>query len=199
MESQLVRKEVEHLDESGSDKPVHYVVVIYYAEYLEKFAKIAAVLMNTQRVRTLRLVINNPAIDDRAVSQYFSDLGVPAYVLRHNNTGLEFGAYQCGLDHLRHADADDLPCLFANDTVGIHYPIDRFYLRKFTHAVQSHFGSNVIVGRIDSVPRRLELRGHNTSRWIRSNLFVMDKQALESLNNEIYVANVNSWINESPK
>ncbi|SIT42909.1 hypothetical protein BN2475_380157 [Paraburkholderia ribeironis] len=199
MRSEISRNEVDWSSGNGTAMPVHYVIVIYYAEYLAKIAKVAGALMNTQRVRTLRVVVNNPAIDDRVVKQHFADLAVPAYVLRHNNTGLEFGAYQFGLDDLRRTDADDLPCLFANDTVGTHYPINRIYLREFSRAAQAHLGSNAIVGLIDSAPRRLELYGQQASRWVRSNLFVMDKHALESINNQIYVAPLDSFINESPR
>jgi hypothetical protein len=183
----------------GTATPVHYVVVIYYAAYLARIVKVAAALIDTQSVGTLRVVINNPAIDELVVKQHFASLPVPAHVLRHDNTGLEFGAYQLGLDDLRRTHADDLPCLFANDTVGTHYPITTFYLRKFSSAAQEHLGSNAIVGLVDSAPRRLELCGLHTSRWVRSNLFVMDRHALESIHNQMYVARLDACINDSPK
>ncbi|KIG05684.1 hypothetical protein BurMR1_0769 [Burkholderia sp. MR1] len=198
MQSEMVQKDAERPDGNKYNNEVHYVVVIYYANYIARIAKVASALNETQSVRTLRLIINNAEIDDRAVKQHFDYLTAPVYVLRHDNAGLEFGAYQLGLDDLRHAGADDLPCLFANDTVGSHYPINKFFIRKFGRAAQADLGPNIVIGNIDSVPRRLELCGEHTSRWVRSNLFLMDKQALQNLHNQIYVPALNACINESP-
>ncbi|CAN7733259.1 hypothetical protein LJR267_009224 [Paraburkholderia hospita] len=184
---------------NGTAKPVHIVVVIYYAAYLARIAKVVAALIDTQSVSTLRVVINNPEIDGRVIKQHFAGLAVRERVLRHDNSGFEFGAYQLGLDDLRRAHDDDFPCLFANDTVGSHQRINSFYLRKFSRAAQAYLGSNAIVGLIDSAPRRLELCGLHASRWVRSNLFVMDQLALESVRNRIYVARLNACINDSPK
>lgn len=192
-------KEAAWSGENGTAKPVHFVLVIYYPASLARISKVAAALIHTQRVSTLRVVINNPRIDERGVRQHFADLSVPARVLRHDNAGLEFGAYQLGLDDLRRAHADGFSCLIANDTAGIHQRINSFFLREFSHAAHAHLGSNAVIGVIDSAPRRLELCGLHGSRWVRSNLFVMDQHALESVRNQIYVARLDACINDSPK
>jgi hypothetical protein len=49
-----------------------------------------------QSVATLRVVINNPEIDESVVKQHFATLPVPVRILRRDNTGPEFGAYQFG-------------------------------------------------------------------------------------------------------
>lgn len=178
--------------------PAHYLVVLYYPHYLPRIAKVTKAMVNAQPACSLHLVANNPKLDDRSLKQHFADLGVAPHVMHHDNVGTEFGAYQSGLDDLYEEAGDDLPCLFANDTVGTHYPINRFYLREFGRLVQSSSGSNSIVGHIDSSARRFQLCDQYTSRWIRTNLFVIDREALERLHYEIYVPRLDACINESP-
>ncbi|WP_367839348.1 hypothetical protein [Paraburkholderia sp. DGU8] len=198
MGSDMGGKESARSRGDSTPRPVHCVLVIYFAAYLARIVKVMGALMEAQSVATLRVVINNPQIDESVVKQHFASLSAPVRILRHDNTGLEFGAYQRGLDDLRRTDADDLPCLFANDTVGSHYPITTFYLRKFSSAAQEHLGSNAIVGLVDWSARRLQLCGLHTSRWVRSNLFVMDRQALQSIDNALYVARLDACIHDSP-
>lgn len=197
--SKIKRNEGTRCLENSLPEAIYMVVVVYYAEYLTKLVKVMTALAAQQRVSALRVVINNPSISDDMVRSRFSGLPMAFEVLRHDNKGFEFGAYQRGLDDLKRCGKENFACLFANDTVGNHQRIDNFYLRNFGEALSKHLGTNAIVGLVNSAPRRLELCDLHASRWIRSNFFVADQRALANLRDMIYVPEVDACINDSPR
>ena len=177
---------------------MHMIVVVYYPAYLRKIARIIEVLGGWQEMKSLRVVVNNPAISEKHVESVFINAAPTVKIIRHDNEGLEFGAYQRGLNDLRASIPEPFTCLFANDTVGTHQPIDRFFLRNLHGAVRTYMGTKFISGRIDSAVRQVEVNHLLGTRWVRSNLFVMDNAALKSINHMIYVPELNAYINDSP-
>jgi hypothetical protein len=71
-------------------------------------------------------------------------------------------------------------------------------MRNFEQAICGNMGKRFIAGRIDSAPGRIEVGCLHATRWIRSNLFVIDDAALTSINHAIYAPELNSSIKDSP-
>ncbi|MDB5788163.1 MAG: hypothetical protein JWQ50_8078 [Caballeronia mineralivorans] len=185
-------------DRSVKEEDMHMIVVVYYPAYLKKIAQITRVFAAWQEMRSLRVVVNNPAISESHAESVFSNVASHVKIIRHDNEGLEFGAYQRGLNDLRMSVPGSLACLFANDTLGTHQPVDKFFLRNLHRAARTHMGTKFIAGRIDSAVRQVEVNHLLGTRWVRSNLFVMDDAALASIDHVIYAPELNAYINDSP-
>lgn len=172
---------------------VHIVLVVYYPQYLKRICFITSQFAQEVNVASIQVVINNPAISDTDVTRLLTVARVQVNCVRHDNTGFEFGAYQRGIDEIRNTETDGFDCLVMNDTVGTHQRIDRLYLRNFLGTVKARH-TRSIVGNTDSVPRRLDVHGLYCVRWVRSNLFYMDHEALLAINHTVYVPEIDALI-----
>jgi hypothetical protein len=175
----------------------HLVLVVYYPDYLKKVCAITAYLANLSKISSVVVVINNLAITENALSGLFCGSLASVKVIRHDNIGFEFGAYQRGIDEIRKSEDQPFDVIVMNDTVGTHQRIDQLYLRNFRDTVRTR-PVRSIVGNTDSVPRRLDVNGLYCVRWVRSNLFYIDHAALASINHTIYVPGIDDLILGGP-
>lgn len=171
----------------GTARPRIAVISVHYyerhlARSLEQLQSLCAALEASRCV----VVSNNPALA-RPLQETMARTGFIDDVLQHDNSGLEFGAYQAGLDHLRGAgDADWI--VVVNDTLAIHQcfasPMRESFVRHVTAAGPADFP--VVVGQVESLGRSYALKGIRTHRWVTTNVFALNRTALRRLNNSIY-------------
>ena len=157
------------------------ISVHYYPEYLK--SSVARALDLCARVGATRCVVvaNQPALST-ALTSAFVGRGLDADVVVHDNSGLEFGAYQAGLDRLFRASEPDWTIVI-NDTYARHECYSSPMRRKFMSAVTTtdDVETPIAVGPIDSLPRSYTLLGARSHRWIRSNAFALNRGALRAL------------------
>ena len=56
------------------EEDMHMIVVVYYPAYLKKIAQITRVFAAWQEMRSLRVVVNNPAISESHAESVFSNV-----------------------------------------------------------------------------------------------------------------------------
>ncbi len=157
---------------------VALIALVYSRRRLERTSEVIRVLSNGRWLDRMVVVINGDAIGEREVAP-FGRLAGDLTVLGHDNTGREFGAYQAGLDALAGTLPERLVVL--NDTVGTHSHLGGGWLEAFRRLVGHGPSDSFAAGIIDTSERRLGLDGRTGSRWIRSNLFGLDRKALEAI------------------
>jgi hypothetical protein len=113
---------------------------------------------------------------------------------------LEFGTYQAGVDFANYID-DHSPerVIIMNDTVGSHQYYSMIQLRHFCRAISVSADrlSNFVTGYVYDHERRITINGMVGTRWVRSNLVGIDKEALARLGRKIYDPSIDKFITDS--
>jgi hypothetical protein len=170
------------------------IALLYAPKRLDQALRVARFLVDQARAQRCLFVLNGTEIDAAQVrSQWPSRL--PAEFLQHDNTGAEFGGYQLALDQLRGSTPDRLIVL--NDTVGSHDLTSNALLVGFLRRLRFEL-NRFVVGKIGMTHRRMRIDGLIASRWIRSHLIGMDRDALESLDCRFYHPHLNDLVRASP-
>lgn len=117
-------------------------------------------------------------------------------VIRHDNSGMEFGAYQVGLDFLA-AKHDPEWVLFANDTFATHHSFGSVYRNKLATEMRRVREIPTVIGQVVSLPRSFKVEGLRTHRWITTNLFALNRAALRVLRGRVFRDELNSRITET--
>lgn len=170
------------------------VSVHYYTHWcdasLRELSRIAALTSPSQCI----LVNNNPALLDRLIELSRKHDFVDAVQL-HDNSGMEFGAYQFGLDNvLARGDFDWV--LFVNDTFATH----QAFCSRQRIALASRLNEGgaqeipTAVGRVDSLARSYSMAGARSHRWIATNVFALDRKAISLLKGRVHHAHLDSLI-----
>lgn len=173
------------------------VSVHYYEGYLERSLANLRRLNASLQPAACVLVANNPAIVPRLQREVIEPGPVTDAVL-HDNTGLEFGAYQAGLARLRTTGDFDWVVIL-NDTFDIHEcfatPLRDNFLRNVLSPVRSTLG--IVVGEVDETPRSWLLGGLRTHRWVRSNVLALNAVALDALGDRLHSPELDALIREA--
>lgn len=114
-------------------------------------------------------------------------------VIQHDNSGMEFGAYQAGLDRLL-AEFEPEWVLFANDTFSTHHSFGAVYCEKLVGDLARDFAHPALVGQVVSLPRSYEIEGLRTHRWMTTNLFALNRAAIRALNARVYRPDLDSLV-----
>lgn len=124
--------------------------------------------------------------------------GLRVAAIRHNNSGMEFGAWQAGLDQLA-AEGGARWTLFINDTLGIHQPFSTVHRRNLVAAISTFSGAEaaVAVGEVESTDRSYAIGGARSHRWVTTNAFALNHAALQVLDHRVYRSELDSLINAS--
>lgn len=140
------------------------------------------------------LVNNNPAIHDRLVELSKRHAFIDAVEL-HDNSGLEFGAYQAGLDRTLAAGDFDW-VLFANDTFATHQVFCSRHRDTLAWRVAQSSGDEVatVLGRIESLSRSYRIADARSHRWITTNLFALNRRALSLLHGRVHYPEIDGLI-----
>jgi hypothetical protein len=157
------------------------VSVHYYPEYVEQSLRHLREICERVKPERCVLVANNPAVlpalEEAARRSTYGES-----VLLHDNSGLEFGAYQAGVDRLLAVGEPDWTVIL-NDSFAIHQCFSRPMRHRFVHAVTTIADRDtpIVVGQLESLPRSFELLGLRTHRWITTNVFALNRGALRAL------------------
>lgn len=174
-------KKLEHAKPHVAVISVHYYER-HLARSLDRLQSVCAALDASRCV----VVSNNPALATTLVETK-ARIGFIDDVVEHDNSGLEFGAYQAGLDHVRGASDPDW-IVVVNGTLAIHQcfasPMRASFVRHVTAAEAADFP--VVVGQVESLARSFALEGMRTHRWVTTNVFALNRTALRRLDNRIY-------------
>lgn len=117
-------------------------------------------------------------------------------VMRHDNSGMEFGAYQAGLDRLL-AKCDPDWILIANDTFATRHNFATAYRTKLCAELDRIDSWPTIVGQLESMPRSYRVAGLRTNRWITTNLFAINRAARQALGGRIYRPEIEAQVVET--
>lgn len=173
--------------------PIFFVGLVYYPKYLPYFISKIYNLNKLFKFDAVRLVLNNPALDPGEVERLCNQKWKNFKVITHDNAGQEFGGYQCGVDDLLSVSAA-FDLIVANDTLDIHHRTYAAGLRSFHSAFRGVGERKIFVGKIDNYRRLLRIDKLTTSRWVRSNFFGLDSDALDAIGFKIYDESVNALI-----
>ena len=176
---------------------VGFVSIHYYREYLHRSVAAASALAHKASAQQLIVVINNQELTP-ALPPLIRKADVPHVdVAHHDNSGMEFGAYQIGLERLLSTDIDWF--IFANDTFSTHGCFSAVYRDHLLSAIKepSSTASPRAVGRIESTAMSFSIGGKRTHRWLTTNIFCLNRRALEILGNRLYFPELENLIRPS--
>lgn len=172
------------------------ICVLYYPAYAQSAFAYTRYLLKKAKARKVVFVINGNLLADSDIDPELVASG-RAEVIRHDNVGLEFGAYQRGLDHVRKEDFDSV--IFYNDTIGRHDPFGSVYLLRFAEEIANGLGNKRAIGQIDSRERRVSIANISGNRWLRTNFLGIDRQALDLLDFRIFRPDISELVVGSPE
>jgi hypothetical protein len=157
------------------------VSVHYYPEYVEESLRHWGEMCERLRPKRCVLVANNPTVL-LALQEAARRSAYASSVLLHDNSGLEFGAYQAGVERLLTAGEPDWTVIL-NDTFAIHQCFSGPMRRHLVHAVTTIDDQEtpIVVGQVESLPRSFDLLGLRMHRWITTNAFAVNRGALRAL------------------
>ena len=176
------------------EKPLWLIALVYHPSYLAHLVSIVRRISAMRPLHLVSIVINGTDISPHDAENHFDGLARKRIIHQHDNSGLEFGAYQAGLDLLRSSDDGDFDLIILNDTIGIHYPLNNETLSAFVRTLTIEPWPCRAVGMIDTVPRALSIDGFWTSRWVRSNLMGFDAEAISRIGYRIYVPAIDEYV-----
>lgn len=147
----------------------------------------------SERLTGIVVVSNNGALSEDDVRRFVP--GDFSFVA-HDNSGMEFGGYQAGLDRVAAHGPDDV--LIMNDTLGSHDHWGRNKLRCFARVVANHRQNGVVAGHVQCGEQSIVLKDRHASHWIRSNLFFIDRVALEAVDGRLYYPEIDELVSDDP-
>ena len=122
--------------------------------------------------------------------------GPDAEVVRHDNSGMEFGGYQAGLERLQ-ATCDPDWVLVVNDTFATHDNFATPYRERLRGELSWTREHPAIVGQLESIARSYLLAGLRSHRWIRSSVYALNRAAITALGGRIYVPEFDAAVVET--
>ena len=174
------------------------VSVHYYLQYVEQSLRHLREMCKHLKPERCVLVANNPAVLP-ALQEAAGRSAYAESVLLHDNSGLEFGAYQAGVDRLLAMGEPDWTVIL-NDSFAIHQCFSRPMRHHFVHAVTTTDDRDtpIVIGQVESLPRSFELLGLRTHRWITTNVFAVNRGALRLLKHRLHCAECDELVAGSP-
>jgi len=173
------------------------VSVHYYSDYLRDSTAAVARLASRTGAETVVAVANRddllPSLE--ALASRFPARSIKC--LQHDNSGLEFGAYQVGLDCLR--DSDPEWVVFANDTFSVHNCFYSVYQNHLITAL-SNPGDDALraAGEVVALGKSFRIGGIRSNRWLTTSIFAINRAALRALDHLVYHPEINELIRTSP-
>jgi hypothetical protein len=173
------------------------VSIHWYGEYLRDSTAAVARLAARTGAETVVAVANRddllPSLE--ALASRFPARSIKS--LQHDNTGLEFGAYQVGLDCIR--DADPEWVVFANDTFAVHNCFYSVYQNHLVSALATPADDALCAaGEVVSLGKSYNIGGVRSNRWLTTSIFAINRAALRALNHRVYHPEINELIRASP-
>ena len=177
---------------------VAVVSVHYYERYVQPACAAATRLAARAKAERLVFVVNRPELS--AAIRHCTGAGADGWatVLEHDNAGAEFGAYQAGLRSLM----PNLPAwvIFLNDTFSLHQSFSSVYRRKLLSCVANIGGSPAhAAGQIECLPAEYSILGRKTNRWLTTNVFALNRAAIDALGGQLWHPELDAFIHASAR
>lgn len=177
-------------------KTLAIVCVHYDANKLpQTIQSVNRILDSLVAEKTVFFVANHETVW-KSLNELGAKRGECSEVLHHDNSGMEFGAYQAGLDRVLN-EIDPEWVLFANDTFAVHHPFGKVHREKLVMELHRSPQHSAIIGQVASLPRSYAMDGLRTHRWMTTNLFALNRAALKALNGKIYVPELEALVTET--
>jgi hypothetical protein len=182
------------------ERPLNRIAVIsshYYPHYLSRSTAFTREVVNAVGATACVFVGSQAELTD-ALEAAATSLRCSAVVARHDNVGLEFGAYQLGIEEIK-----DLPSfdwlLIINDSFSSHEPFPAQRLKNASEQIKWRLGERapVAIGKIEGRERSFTIEGIRAYRWLTSNFVVLNRGAVEGLRARIYCPELEDLIVES--
>lgn len=121
-------------------------------------------------------------------------VGVDVSTVLHDNTGWEFGAYQAGLGQL-----GEMPdwLVVVNDALAARQAVSASSLDHLRRTVERSPAHPVIAGQIEGSSRSFVLAGERTHRWVTTNLFALNRSAVEVLGGRLRDPTLDALVRET--
>jgi hypothetical protein len=174
------------------------VSVHYYGDYLARSCGAIARLAARAGADSVVAVANRHELLVGLAASTAAIRCGPVRCLEHDNTGLEFGAYQAGLDCVLDAEPDWV--VFANDTFAVHNCFYGVYRKRLLAALSIPADAGLqVAGEVVSMPRSYTIGGARSHRWLTTSIFALNRSALRALHGRIYYPEVDALIRTSPE
>ena len=176
---------------------VGIVSVHYYESHLKRSLASVHGLARRAGAHALIAVGNNPVLMPELLRQT-SRFELPHVSCHlHDNRGLEFGAFQAGLEKMLPFDPDWV--VFANDTYAIHQSFSSVFRKHLLAAVAmpSDGRGAEAAGQVESIGRSYSIRGMRSHRWLTTSIFALNRPALRALGNRVYFPEIDRLVNST--
>ncbi len=169
------------------------VLVLYESQRIDTVLQIMARLHKQVGFASTVVVRNSPRIDQTALESRLRAWPGSIEIRDHDNTGMEFGAYQAGWAQLSTASRQGV--LYVNDTIGTNQYISRFYRARLAGLLTTApTASAFACGHVILHPHRLAIGDLESASFIRSNLFFLNQQAMQALDEQIYRPDIDQLV-----
>jgi hypothetical protein len=166
----------------------------YYPSYLEasmRFARRAAAQVGAA---VCVFVASRPELME-GLRKMTEKLPCEGRVRNHDNVGLEFGAYQRGIDALPDLASFDW-VLILNDSCSLHESFAAQHLANAAQQMQWRptVTSPVAIGKSEGLERSFVIEGLRSHRWLTTNLFALNQSAVRGLGGRLYCPQLESLV-----
>ena len=183
-----------------AERPLARIAVVsshYYPHYLDRSTAFTRDAAKAVGAAVCVLVGSQAELID-GLEAAAASLPCDAIVARHDNVGLEFGAYQRGLEEINDLASYDW-LLIVNDSFSLHEPFPGQRVKNASERMRWRVGERapVAMGKIDGLERSFTIERIRTHRWLTSNLLVLSRAALKGLRTQIYCPELERLIVDS--
>lgn len=163
---------------------VGFVCAHYYPEFVLPTLKVLDTLRSGTRAANGILVANSDNAGTALRQAVIAEAG-SWELIAHDNSGLEFGAYQAGVDRLL-ATCDPDWILIANDTCNTHSLFSTSCQRHMQRELALRHDFPAAIGTVSSIRRSFALDGMRMHRWIKTNIFAINRLAWQACGRRLY-------------
>lgn len=139
-------------------------------------------------------------IDNKIETPYFETLGDGTTVINGDNTLWEFSAWQRGVEYLKENNVKYDAILFVNDSFLAPGHNQNVEIMNDGSAIECVKDNSMMGGLCACYMQNSELNGYKFDDFIRSNVFILPKKAIEGLKTiySVDVEFINRCISEKP-
>jgi hypothetical protein len=173
------------------------VAVHYYPEYVRPSLHALQDLLRRHPAEVFIAVANRDVVQAPLAESLPRLRAGASEIVAHDNSGLEFGAWHAGLQHLRGAGLDWI--VFANDTFPVHSCFCGVHRRRLLDALARPAlgGALEVAGKIESIDKSYTLQGFRTHRWLTTSIFALNAAALEAIGHRLHHAPVDALVRDT--
>lgn len=170
------------------------VTVHYYPEYVRPSLGALQDLLRHHPAEVVIAVTNRAVVQARLAESLPRLRAGATETIAHDNSGLEFGAWQAGLQRLRDARLDWI--VFANDTFPVHACFSGVNRRRLLNALARPVqgGALEVAGQVESIGKSYTIEGLRSHRWLTTSIFALNAPALEAIGHRLHRAPIDALV-----